>query len=71
MDLADPNVLYGRVLRMHGLECIVRTEDGRVFRCAVRQVLKSISTDGRHVVVTGDNVRIRPEGTEQGIRTSC
>ncbi len=67
MELADPNVLHGRVLRMHGLECIVRTDDGRVFRCAVRQVLKSISTDGRHVVVTGDNVRIRPEGTEQGI----
>jgi ribosome biogenesis GTPase / thiamine phosphate phosphatase len=67
MELVDPTVLRGRVLRMHGLECIVCVEDGRVFRCAVRQVLKSISTDGRHVVVTGDHVFIRPEGEEQGI----
>lgn len=67
MDLADSNSVQGRVIRMHGLECVVQAVDGRVFRCAVRQVLKSISTDARHVVVTGDHVTIRPEGTEQGI----
>jgi ribosome biogenesis GTPase / thiamine phosphate phosphatase len=70
MELADPNIRRGRVIRMHGLESVVRTDDGQVFRCAVRQVLKSISTDSRHVVVTGDIVYIRPEGIEQGIVVS-
>lgn len=67
MEFEDPTVQNGRVLRVHGLECIVRTEAGRQFRCAVRQVLKSISTDQRHVVAAGDIVVFRPEGTEQGI----
>lgn len=63
----DANVLTGRVLRMHGLDCIVQVEGGRIYRCAVRQVLKSISTEDRHVVVAGDNVYFKPEGTEQGM----
>lgn len=67
MESADPNVLQGRVLRVHGLECVVATPEGREYRCAVRQVLKSLSTDQRHVVVAGDIVVFRPEGTKQGI----
>ncbi len=67
MEFDDPNVQQGRVLRVHGLECIVRNHAGRQFRCAVRQVLKSISTDQRHVVAAGDIVVFRPEGAEQGI----
>lgn len=67
MELSASNVLSGRVIRMHGLECIVQTNCGLTYRCAIRQVLKSISTDARHVVVTGDHVHIRPEGSEQGI----
>ncbi len=67
MESNDPNLLQGRVLRVHGLECVVVTADGREVRCAVRQVLKSISTDQRHVVAAGDVVVFRPEGTKQGI----
>ncbi len=67
MESRDPNVLHGRVLRVHGLESIVITAEGRQFRCAVRGVLKSLSTDQRHVVAAGDNVVFRPEGAEQGI----
>jgi ribosome biogenesis GTPase / thiamine phosphate phosphatase len=67
IDLQDPTTLLGRVVRMHGLDCVVQPEDGRIFKCAVRQVLKSISTDARHVVVTGDLVWFRPEGQDQGI----
>src|SRR5262249_16297375 len=37
--------LPGRVLRVHGLYSIVETEDGRQFRCAVRRLLRSLSTD--------------------------
>jgi ribosome biogenesis GTPase len=63
----DLSLITGRVLRVHGLECVVRTELGTEYRCAVRQVLKSISTDQRHVVAAGDIVAFRPEGTAQGI----
>jgi ribosome biogenesis GTPase / thiamine phosphate phosphatase len=50
----------GRVLRVHGLASVVETDDGRVFRCAVRRLLKSLATDERSVVTTGDVVWIRP-----------
>lgn len=66
-DPDEANLLRGRVLRVHGLECVVRCEDGAEFRCAVRQVLKSISTQQRHVLAAGDIVSFRPEGTTQGI----
>lgn len=56
----------GRVLRVHGLASVVETDDGRTFRCAVRRLLKSLATDERSVVTTGDIVWIRRarEGVE-------
>ncbi|MGN6134652.1 MAG: ribosome small subunit-dependent GTPase A [Aureliella sp.] len=66
-DWNDPEIKTGRVLRVHGLESVVRTDDGKEYRCAVRRVLKNLSTDQRHVVAAGDIVRFRPEGTQQGI----
>lgn len=52
--------LPGRVLRVHGLNSYVEVEDGRVFRCAVRRLLKSLATDERSIVTTGDRVWILP-----------
>jgi ribosome biogenesis GTPase len=52
----------GRVLRVHGLASVVEADDGRVFRCAVRRLLKSLATDERNVVTTGDIVWVRPAG---------
>lgn len=52
--------LPGRVLRVHGLNSYVEAEDGRLFRCAVRRLLKSLATEERSVVTTGDRVWIRP-----------
>src|SRR4051812_18625061 len=37
--------LPGRVLRVHGLVSVVETEDGRQFRCAVRRLLRTLTTD--------------------------
>src|SRR5436190_18635760 len=51
--------LPGRVLRVHGLHSFVQTEDGRQFRCAVRRLLKSLATEERSVIATGDRVWIR------------
>jgi ribosome biogenesis GTPase len=55
--------LLGRVLRVHGLLSVVETEEGRIFRCTVRRLLKSLSTDERSLVTCGDRVWIRPEGS--------
>jgi ribosome biogenesis GTPase len=57
----------GRVLRSQGLHSLVRDDDGTVFQCATRRLLKTLSVDQRHVVIAGDVVWYRPEGSDQGI----
>ena len=63
--------IRGRVIRVHGLASVVETDDGRIFRCAVRRLLKSLVTDERNVITTGDIVWIRPavQGQEETGRT--
>jgi ribosome biogenesis GTPase / thiamine phosphate phosphatase len=51
--------LPGRVLRVHGLYSIVQTE-GKEYRCTVRRLLRTLATDERNIVTTGDRVWIRP-----------
>lgn len=64
---ADDATLPGRVLSVHGLASVVQAADGRLFQCATRGVLKSLSTDLRHVVVAGDLVAFTPSGPEEGV----
>ncbi|QDT68089.1 Putative ribosome biogenesis GTPase RsgA [Planctomycetes bacterium MalM25] len=60
----DPEVcVLGRVLRVQGLVSRVLGDDGRLYACATRQLLKQLATDLRHVVAAGDRVWVRPEGT--------
>jgi len=60
MPAADmATCLPGRVLRVHGLASVVETEDGRQFRCAVRRLLRTLHTDERSIVTTGDRVWFR------------
>ncbi len=67
MPSIDPAVhLPGRVLRVHGLASVVQTDAGRSYRCAVRRLLKSLATDQRNVVATGDRVWIRPAQNDEG-----
>ncbi len=67
MPSIDPKIhLPGRVLCVYGLDNLVQTEDGRRFRCKVRRLLKSLSTDERSVVATGDRVWIRPSLNNDG-----
>jgi ribosome biogenesis GTPase len=65
--------LFGRVLRVHGLFSIVETPAGQHFRCAVRRLLRTLATEERNIVTTGDRVWFLPapgalrevvEGTE-------
>ena len=44
----------GRVLAVYGLASDVQSEDGAVFQCATRRLLKTLATDQRHVVAAGD-----------------
>jgi ribosome biogenesis GTPase len=57
----------GRVLRVHGLQSVVEAEDGRLYRCAVRRLLKSLVTDERNIVTCGDRVWFRPAGNDEGL----
>ncbi|MEM7455826.1 MAG: ribosome small subunit-dependent GTPase A [Planctomycetota bacterium] len=67
----DPSLcVQGRVIRVHGLESVVRATDGTEYLCTIRGILKSLSTDLQHVVVAGDYVTVqpgaRPEGESRG-----
>lgn len=59
--------LSGRVLRVHGLQSVVETEDGRQYRCAVRRLLRTLATDERSIVTTGDHVWFRPALNDEGL----
>lgn len=51
----------GLVIRVHGLNTFVEDgASGKIYVCAVRRLLKTLSTDQRHVVVAGDRVFFRP-----------
>lgn len=57
----------GCVLSVHGLTSNVLGEDGQMYRCATRRVLKTLSTEQRHVVAAGDRVRFRTAGRDEGV----
>lgn len=58
MPAVDPTLCRpGRVLRVHRDVCVVQADDdGREVRCAVRWLLRSLSTQERNIVTTGDRV---------------
>jgi ribosome biogenesis GTPase len=59
--------LPGRVLSVHGLASRVATSDGKLYRCTTRRLLKSLSTDQRHVIAVGDRVWFLPDGESEGV----
>ncbi len=57
----DPSLCRpGRMVRVHGLVCVVRDDAGATFSCHVRRLLKSLEIEGRSVVTVGDRVWFRP-----------
>lgn len=69
MEVNEQDCIQGRVISVHGLDCVVTATDGLQYRCAVRGLLKNLSTDQRNVVAAGDVVMIRPEtSTDAGDR---
>jgi ribosome biogenesis GTPase len=65
LSIDESLCLKGRVLSVHGRESHVAAEDGKVYRCATRRLLKSLATDQRHVIAAGDRVLIRPGAGEE------
>jgi ribosome biogenesis GTPase len=61
----DTEHLLGRVLSVHGLQSKVQGDDGVVYECTVRQLLKSLSTDQRHIVAAGDRVALHVDRAGQ------
>ncbi|MDR3183570.1 MAG: ribosome small subunit-dependent GTPase A [Planctomycetaceae bacterium] len=57
----------GRVLKVHGVDSVVQTEDGRSFHCITRRILKTLATDQRQPVVAGDKVLFRIENEAEGM----
>jgi ribosome biogenesis GTPase len=68
MPAADLNLcLAGRVLRVHGPSSVVELDDGQQYRCTVRRVLRSLVTDERNIVATGDRVWFLPAQNNEGV----
>ncbi|MBN1851709.1 MAG: ribosome small subunit-dependent GTPase A [Pirellulales bacterium] len=64
----DPcSSVLGRVLRVQGLVSYVSTEDKQILSCATRRLLKTLTTDQRHVIAAGDRVWVRRAGEGEGI----
>jgi len=60
LDVDESLCREGRVLAVHGLTSTVEDAKGRIYQCATRRLLKTLSTDLRHVVAAGDRVLLRP-----------
>jgi ribosome biogenesis GTPase len=70
LDVDETACLAGRVLAVFGLTCRVQGDDGRVYQCVTRRLLRTLATEQRHVVAAGDRVRFRPVesgGQSEGI----
>lgn len=55
--------LVGRVLSPRGAGCLVEAENGTVYECSVRRMLKNIASDDRTAVAAGDRVLFRVSTT--------
>lgn len=60
LDVDENTCRRGRVLTVHGLWSTVQGDDGLPYQCATRRLLKTLSTEQRHVVAVGDRVLVRP-----------
>ncbi|MEC9093147.1 MAG: ribosome small subunit-dependent GTPase A [Planctomycetota bacterium] len=69
LEVDESKCLPGLVLSVHGLNSIVESETGTLYQCATRKLLKTISTDQRHIVVAGDRVLFIPaaDNSESGL----
>lgn len=59
-DVSTRETRSGRVRAVFGLySAVEEIETGEIFTCVTRRILKTLATDQRQIVVTGDRVRFR------------
>ncbi len=63
----ESKCLVGRVISAIGQNSHVQAENGKYYTCTVRRVLRTMASDARNVVVTGDNVLFSPLDDETGV----
>lgn len=63
----ESTAVRGRVLMTHGLHCFVGTPDGNVRKCYTRRLLRTMQTDERSPIATGDWVWLRPAPDNEGM----
>ena len=67
-EVDESTCLRGTVLSVGGLHSPVQSDDtGDIYQCATRRLLKTLSTDQRHVLAAGDRVLFRPASNLEGI----
>ena len=67
LDVDEARCLRGRVVSVYGLASMVEDEAGQPYQCSTRRLLKTLSTDQRHVVAAGDRVLFRVSGPAEGV----
>jgi ribosome biogenesis GTPase len=70
LDVDEAACLRGRVLCVFGLASSVQAEDGTIYQCVTRRLLKTVASEFRHVVAAGDRVLFRPvaaSGAHEGV----
>jgi ribosome biogenesis GTPase / thiamine phosphate phosphatase len=60
LDVDETMCRRGRVLSVFGLSSTVIGDDGTLYQCATRRILKTLSIEERNPVVAGDRVLLRP-----------
>jgi ribosome biogenesis GTPase len=60
LDVDEAACLRGRVLCVFGLASSVQAEDGAIYQCVTRRLLKTVASELRQVVAAGDRVLFRP-----------
>lgn len=66
IDVDAAKCLRGRVITTIGQNSIVHADDGRTFECTTRRLLRTMSRDGRNIIVAGDFVLFEPQDERYG-----
>ncbi len=70
LDVDEAACLRGRVLCVFGLASSVQAEDGTIYHCVTRRLLKTVAAELRHVAAAGDRVLFQPvaaSGAHEGV----
>ncbi len=66
-DVDEAVTMPGRVLVAVGAnQCRVQAENGQIYLCSIRRLVRTMSRESRNAVVAGDRVRFTPQSGGEG-----